>query len=197
MSGQLKDRLDRNIWITRKCRINASERLLNNAKFLDFINVYFSIFTILLSIFSLDPSKFSETMINSDKLPLFSLAISVVLTISIVYASSLGYRDRSAALKQNYIALQSLLDRLAVTDKEDDENLLIISDEYTDLLDAVENHLEIDMLNLMRHGSVPNHTMTISDQWRWFFYCVRQLVFRFLLIAAPICCLLYLFMPMR
>jgi len=78
MSTQLKDRLDRNIWITRKCRINASERLLNNAKFLDFLNVYFSIFTILLSIFSLDTSKFSETMINSDKLPLFSLAISVV-----------------------------------------------------------------------------------------------------------------------
>ena len=197
MSTQLKDRLDRNIWITRKCRINASERLLNNAKFLDFLNVYFSIFTILLSIFSLDTSKFSETMINSDKLPLFSLAISVVLTISIVYASSLGYRDRSAALKQNYIALQSLLDRLAVTDNEDTKSLLIISDEYTDLLDAVENHLEVDMLNLMRHGSVPNHTMTISDQWRWFFYCVRQFVFRFLLIAAPICCLIYLFMPMR
>ena len=135
MSTQLKDRLDRNIWITRKCRINASERLLSNAKFLDFLNVYFSIFTILLSIFSLDTSKFSETMINSDKLPLFSLAISVVLTISIVYASSLGYRDRSAALKQNYIALQSLLDRLAVIDNEDTTNLLNISDDYTELLD--------------------------------------------------------------
>lgn len=197
MSTQLKDRLDRNIWITRKCRINASERLLSNAKFLDFLNVYFSIFTILLSIFSLDTSKFSETMINSDKLPLFSLAISVVLTISIVYASSLGYRDRSAALKQNYIALQSLLDRLAVIDNEDTTSLLNISDDYTELLDAVENHLEIDMLNLMRHGSVPNHTMTISDQWRWFFYCARQFIFRFLLIAAPICCLIYLFIPMR
>ena len=91
--------------------------------------MYFSIFTILLAIFSLDTSKFSETMINSDKLPLFSLAISVVLTISIVYASSLGYRDRSAALKQNYIALQSLLDRLAVIDNEDTTNLLIISDD--------------------------------------------------------------------
>ena len=197
MSTQLKDRLDRNIWITRKCRINASERLLSNAKFLDFLNVYFSIFTILLSIFSLDTSKFSETMINSDKLPLFSLAISVVLTISIVYASSLGYRDRSAALKQNYIALQSLLDRLAVIDNEDTTNLLNISDDYTELLDAVENHLEIDMLKLMRHGSVPNHTMTTSDQWRWFFYCARQFIFRFLLIAAPICCLIYLFIPMR
>lgn len=40
MERDLKEKLERNIWITRKCRINASERLLKSAKFVEFLNVY-------------------------------------------------------------------------------------------------------------------------------------------------------------
>lgn len=46
MERDLKEKLERNIWITRKCRINASERLLRSAKFVEFLNVYYSIFVI-------------------------------------------------------------------------------------------------------------------------------------------------------
>ena len=35
MEQSLKEKLDRNIWITRKCRINASERLLSHAKYIE------------------------------------------------------------------------------------------------------------------------------------------------------------------
>lgn len=192
MSKQLKEKLDKNIWITRKCRINASERLLKNAKFLEFINVYFSIFTILLSLFSLESSK-----LNSDTLSFVSLVVSVILTISIVYANSLGYRDRSAALKQNYIDLQLLLDQLAELDDNDSDALLAISEKYTKLLESVENHHEIDMLNLMRSNAVPNHSMTISDHWNWFFYSCRQFIFRSALVLAPVGYLIYLLLLPR
>ena len=50
MERDLKEKLERNIWITRKCRINASERLLKSAKFVEFLNVYYSIFVITLSL---------------------------------------------------------------------------------------------------------------------------------------------------
>ena len=53
MERDLKEKLERNIWITRKCRINASERLLKSAKFVEFLNVYYSIFVITLSLLSL------------------------------------------------------------------------------------------------------------------------------------------------
>lgn len=49
MEQSLKNKLNRNIWITRKCRINASERLLSYAKYIEILNVYYSIFVIILS----------------------------------------------------------------------------------------------------------------------------------------------------
>ena len=49
MERDLKEKLERNIWITRKCRINASERLLKSAKFVEFLNVYYSIFVMEMS----------------------------------------------------------------------------------------------------------------------------------------------------
>ena len=52
MEQSLKEKLDRNIWITRKCRINASERLLSHAKYIEILNVYYSIFVIILSLLS-------------------------------------------------------------------------------------------------------------------------------------------------
>ena len=48
MEAGLKEKLERNIWITRKCRINASERLLKSAKFVELLNVYYSIFVMQL-----------------------------------------------------------------------------------------------------------------------------------------------------
>ena len=51
-------RFERKTWketfgLARKCRINASERLLKIAKFVEFLNVYYSIFVITLSLLSL------------------------------------------------------------------------------------------------------------------------------------------------
>ena len=96
----LKEKLERNIWITRKCRINASERLLKSAKFVELLNVYYSIFVITLSLISL--------IEHNDQFSFASIVLSIALTISIVYANATGLRDRSTALKQNYIDLQVL-----------------------------------------------------------------------------------------
>ena len=102
MERDLKEKLERNIWITRKCRINASERLLKSAKFVEFLNVYYSIFVITLSLLSL--------IQHNDQFSFASIVLSIALTISIVYANTTGLRDRSTVLKQNYIDLQVLLD---------------------------------------------------------------------------------------
>ena len=53
MNRSLKEKLEQNIWITRKCRINASERLLSHARYIEILNVYYSIFVIILSLVSL------------------------------------------------------------------------------------------------------------------------------------------------
>lgn len=89
MEAGLKEKLERNIWITRKCRINASERLHKSAKFVEFLNVYYSIFVITLSLISL--------IEHNDQFSFASIVLSIALTISIVYANATGLRDRSTA----------------------------------------------------------------------------------------------------
>ena len=112
MEETLKSKLERNIWITRKCRINASERLLKTAKFIEALNVWYSIVVIGLSLVSV--------ITHDDSLSLISLICSMALTVSLFYANATGFRDRSAVLKQNYIDLQILLDELMCTGEESD-----------------------------------------------------------------------------
>jgi hypothetical protein len=145
MEQSLKEKLDRNIWITRKCRINASERLLSHAKYIEILNVYYSIFVIILSLLSLTE--------QDNFLSIISLACSIALTISIIYANSAGYRDRSSSLKQNYIELQLLLDQLSCTRDDDTECIMSISAKYADLLKASENHIPIDLYRLKANST--------------------------------------------
>jgi len=183
-----KQRLDDRIWITRKSRINASERLLKTANFINFVNVYYSIFLILLSLISISPY-----VDNSGILSYVSLAGSITLTISIVYASSLGYKERSAALKQNYIALQSLLNGLQFINGDDEKEIQRIQQDYNELLNNVENHKVIDYLNLLRTGEVKDKKMTIANWCYFIWYYLRNFTWKLALVTLPIAYIVYLF----
>ena len=151
MERDLKEKLERNIWITRKCRINASERLLKSAKFVEFLNVYYSIFVITLSLLSL--------IQHNDQFSFASIVLSIALTISIVYANTTGLRDRSTVLKQNYIDLQVLLDQLFYIEATETEKVLTVSDKYAELLKLSENHLSIDLYRVKSTSSDTNFKM--------------------------------------
>lgn len=94
-------------------------------------------------------------------LSIISLACSIALTISIIYANSAGYRDRSSSLKQNYIELQLLLDQLSCTRDDDTECIMSISAKYADLLKASENHIPIDLYRLKANST--DSTFTYVD----------------------------------
>lgn len=183
-----KQQLDDKLWITRKSRINASERLLKTANFINFINVYYSIFLILLSLISISP--FAD---KSGLLSYVSLAGSITLTISIIYASSLGYKRRSTALKQNYIALQGLMDRLKFTNDTDKEGIQVIQQEYNDLLNNVENHKNIDYLDLLRTRTVEDKSMTIGNWCYYLGYYLWNFIWKAVLVIAPVAYIVYLF----
>ena len=178
MEQSLKDKLSRNICITRKCRINASERLLSHAKYIEILNVYYSIFVIILSLLSLTE--------QDNFLSIISLACSIALTISIIYANSAGYRDRSSSLKQNYIELQLLLDQLSCTRDDDTECIMSISAKYADLLKASENHIPIDLYRLKANST--DSTFTLSNVEKCNYYCqlVWEHIWRAGLILLPI-----------
>lgn len=178
MGQSLKDKLDRNIWITRKCRINASERLLLHAKYIEILNVYYSIFVIILSLLSL---------IGQDNLlSIISLVCSIALTISIIYANSAGYRDRASSLKQNYIELQLLLDQLSCTCDDDTECIMHISTKYAELLKSSENHIPIDLYRLKANSNSKDLELSSREKCNYYCQCVLGYVWRTVLMLLPI-----------
>jgi len=178
MEQTLQEKLSRNIWITRKCRINASERLLSHAKYIEILNVYYSIFVIILSLISLTK--------QDDLLSIISLACSIALTISIIYANSAGYRDRSSLLKQNYIELQLLLDQLTCTNNDDTKQIMNISTKYAELLKASENHILIDLYRLRANSA--DSDIALSSKEKFDYYCrlAWGYIWRDILILLPI-----------
>lgn len=181
----LKEKLKRNIWITRKCRINASERLLKTAKYIEFLNVYYSIFVITLSLVSL--------IEHNDHFSFVSIVFSIALTISIVYANATGLRDRSTALKQNYINLQVLLDQLHYINDDHIEKVMAISDKYAELLKQSENHLSIDLYRLKITSLDPELKMG-QMEWRdYIIFISWYYLWRVFFIAAPVIVAIVLF----
>lgn len=178
MKQSLKEKLDRNIWITRKCRINASERLLSHAKYIEFLNVYYSIFVIILSLFSLTE--------QDDMLSMISLVCSISLTISIIYANAAGYRERSLALKQNYIELQLLLDQLSLTAECDTKAVMHISHKYAELLKASENHIPVDMYRLKADSPGPETAFSKGEQTAFRLRLAWGALVRAVLLLLPV-----------
>lgn len=178
MEQSLKDRLLRNIWITRKCRINASERLLSNAKYIELVNIYYSIFVIVLSLVSL--TKHDNT------LSIISLSCTIALTISIVYANATGYRERYAALKHNYIEMQMLLDQLSCTGDDDRENIERISRKYAELLESSENHVPVDLYKLKITSTDENLKIGNVEKQLYYIKYVLNFCWKAIIILLPI-----------
>jgi len=178
MNSSLKEKLTRNIWITRKCRINASERLLSHAKYIELLNVYYSIFVIILSLISLTE--------QDDVLSMVSLVCSIALTISIIYANAAGYRERSLSLKQNYIELQLLLDRLSYINDDDSETVIDISSQYAELLKSSENHMPIDLYQLKASGTVSDMSLSKEEKRRYYCQLAWGYLWKGALIFLPI-----------
>ena len=88
---QFKD----NVWKTRKARINSSERLKKSADFISFINVYYSVSMIIINLCDI----YKE--INNRSLVM--LALSITITISLLFLDTKRYYERSEKLKKNYI----------------------------------------------------------------------------------------------
>lgn len=130
------EQLSNKLWITRKCRINAEKRLLSNAQFLNFSNIYYSIIITIVSILSL--------IIKSNAYAVISVTMSVALTISVTFASSLNYKERAEIMKRNYLDINELETKLKYIDQNNTSDIEKIEQEYNRLLDNVENHLEYD-----------------------------------------------------
>ncbi|MDF2950708.1 MAG: SLOG-associating effector domain family 5 [Anaerocolumna sp.] len=131
----IKDR----IYDTRKIRINSSERYKIIGKYVQLINVYYSLFSLLMVIITYGK--------DSEKTAIYILGFSVLIfTISII-TSSLDFKSMEIAFKNCYIKLSELefeLNHLNNLNKDFEENVIKIEKQYTEILNHCENHSRHD-----------------------------------------------------
>lgn len=126
------------IWSTRVSRVNAEKRLKHKEAFAEGLNIYYSCFTVILSIFLI----FVQNEKLSNFLSAISLTMTIVVTICILYCKSLRYADRARDYKSNYTDLQRL--ELSLKHLSSIGELKDIENQYYILLKGAENHIPYD-----------------------------------------------------
>lgn len=175
--------LKNNVWMTRKARINSSERLLAIERFVQNINIYYSCFLCILSIYGL--------IYKNEKIGIISCIVSIILTISIVYLNSQNFGGRSQQLQVNYISMQNLLFELDNLDENSINNLKECQNRYCELLSSCENHSIYDYYKVQLSQ---DKIKLVSKEG--ICYCMYKLIvysFSLLILVIPIILLYYIF----
>lgn len=138
-----KEELIRKIKITRYSRMNLFVKLEKKDKITQYINIYYSIFLVLLTSYSLlieDPKKQKFLSISL-------LATSVALTILLVYISGKNYKERAINGRRHCLELWFLLDQVEKLEEEDKEGLYKYTKKYMSEVSKNENHDKEDYIN--------------------------------------------------
>lgn len=131
----IKDR----IYDTRKIRINSSERYKVTGKYIQLINIYYSLFALLMTIITYGK--------ESEKAAIYMLGFSVLIfTISII-TTSIDFKGKEIDFKNCYIKLNELEYELNHLSRENDnfeKSIRFIEEQYTEVLNHCENHSRHD-----------------------------------------------------
>lgn len=171
-----------NIWFTRKARIRSSERLLSNDFHSQCVIVYYSAVLVIVSILTLNDNNALNQ--NSSEI---LCSLSVALLVVTLFVSSVNFKGRGLAFKQNYIALQSLYEKVSLRNHV----ALTLQDieRYLELLNNCENHSSLDDL-YARVISAKNKTSRVASPcdvaWLYLNLMFRWFVL-LLLYVSPLC----------
>lgn len=186
------EKLYRNVSLTRRNRINASNRLLNKERFVQAINIYYSCIAAVVTVLSL--------IYPGRSFGVASAILTVILAISIVYLNAQKYGERAQQLKTNYIALQQLAFEIKEEMRKDQiVSIRKFSDRYIELLQTSENHIQHDHLQTMhlqgvverkraKDKAVPQERAGLSgkEKLEYWFYEIGYAIIKGLFWIAPV-----------
>ncbi|ENZ31079.1 hypothetical protein HMPREF1084_03137 [Clostridium butyricum 60E.3] len=128
--------LKNQIWTTRISRINSERRMVNKENICQCINIYYSCVIIIYSIISYKK--------DDSKLSLLSMVMSICLLVCMLYLNSQKYMATAKEFRENYTKLQRLEFRLNHINENDVDELKKIEDEYCNLMNSADNHINYD-----------------------------------------------------
>ena len=142
--------LSNRIWVTRKCRINASERLETYAAVTKFFQIYYSTISFIMTIANF--YFFSKHMPNDFLTLLLPIYSSATLFFSLFFSSQ-NFKERAICFKGNY----HKLDRL---NRELEYKLEVKQINYSDI-EEIEKRYLTSLENSANHAFVD----LIRYQW--------------------------------
>ncbi|ANW25580.1 hypothetical protein BA953_15975 [Vibrio coralliilyticus] len=122
-----------NIWWTRKARIQTEKRLLSNAFHSQVILLWYSFFSVAISVYYL---KNPQNGIEAISWVVYSV---LVLCIS-GFINGLSFKERANLIKECYESLNSIIYQAS----KPDADLTNLSTTYESKLNACENHTDKD-----------------------------------------------------
>lgn len=155
------------IYNTKKARMNSEARLIENSKFYQIVIIYYSLFTIGISIYTLiDPSKSNIS------------AISIITSIAVlsvsIYISAQEYSKRALLFNYNYNQLGKLEDELYSLKHKSEpfigEDISKINQKYQEALINQENHIykDYEKINRKTTRKIWNGFLIFLKYFIWF-----------------------------
>jgi len=140
VAKSLKDR----IWFTRIARINSEKRLLNNDLHSQLLLMFYSVYSIGLSVTQLE-----YKLISDDAASVIGTILSVTLFGLAFHLNSRGFSARAQRFKENYTLLQVLSGRIELAECQSniatlETTIESVQAEYAAAIAGCENHTSID-----------------------------------------------------
>ncbi|PHD60415.1 SLATT domain-containing protein [Bacillus wiedmannii] len=180
---EIKDFNYNRVWVEKKIRINAEERL-NKGNFQTTILV--NLYTFFMLCYSILGLKYTA----SEVLSTVSVIISVGLFGVALYISLIGYREKALGFKLSHLELARIETKMSIlvldeikSDKELLELFEKYRNEYTEVLEKTDNHIRRDYLKYR----FTNEKATKSEKLQYrFLYSYPSLVILFVLYSIPL-----------
>jgi len=168
------ERLQDKIWVTRKSRIEASERLLRNDLHSHLLINYYALFVVIIAVYDLYDNKANLTLL--------SVISSILVLTTSIFISSKNFKERSNFLKSCYLKLELIQEKIkSLSDDEKKSKYYEVSEEYNDVLRNSENHLSVDFTKIKL--SIPKKDRQQSTQISWNEY-ISYSIYLFLRLAS-------------
>lgn len=182
MDEEMKEKefvnLENRIWKTYQSRIITATRLLNNSKLLDFYSTIYTICLTLLSVF---------TLINGDKLiNYFSVFISIIVMGIVFYGNTMNYKDRYINMKDNYLKLGNLYYKCLNERINKNYDMEKIYEEYSNLLNTVENHSKYDYLSYRLNDINEKGKVPFLQKFIYWFRKTMLFILKIIIFVIPI-----------
>lgn len=180
MTKDLKNKLINKIWFTYSARIKAHKRISQNNLFANLLLCLYSLSATICSVAALSNGSFLGRNTS-----ILLIVLSLIIFIFSLLLGSYNFSLRAYLMRDNYIDLQELYNKLEYSDDLDFDSLKKYVEEYSSILRRYENHSSIDDIS-HRFSTKTTRDLTVCEYIFFFIYKTSRFLFYFILFLFPL-----------